>query len=97
MSNEMMTNVKIVEVTWMHALKVWWSITWRTLLYSFLGGFVVGFILGFIMGSMGVNPNTINGVCRIAGGIISIPIGIAVVKIVLGKKYSDFRIALIAE
>lgn len=92
-----LTNVKIVEINWMRALKVWWSIAWRSLLFSFLGGFVVGFILGFIMGMAGIDPKTIESTCRLAGAIISIPIGIAVVKIVLGKKFSDFRVALIAD
>ncbi|KPK41934.1 MAG: hypothetical protein AMJ78_04160 [Omnitrophica WOR_2 bacterium SM23_29] len=87
----------MVEVTWMHALKVWWSFTWRVLIYGFIGGFIIGLVLGFIMAMMGASPAAVNNACRIGGFIIGIPIGIAVVKIVLQKKYSDFRIALISE
>ena len=97
MVDEIVSNVNTVEVTWMHAIKVWWSFTWRMLAYGFIGGFIIGLFLGFIMAMMGANEVAINNACRIAGFIIGIPIGIAVVKIVLQKRYSDFRIALLSE
>lgn len=97
MVEEVKAGMKFVEVTWKRALKVWWSLMWRGLLFGFLGGAIVGFILGFIMGIARVDPNTIKAVCQIAGYIVSLLIGIAVTKIVLKKRYSDFRIALIEE
>jgi hypothetical protein len=92
-----MPHVKIVEVTWERAFKVWWSLMWRGMLFGFLGGFVISFVLGSVMTIAGLSPETIQGVCRIAGAIVGIPIGIAVTKIVLKKKYSDFKVALISE
>jgi len=97
MDEEIRTEVKFVEVTWKRALRVWWSFVWRGILFGFLGGAVVGFILGFIMGGLGVDSNTIRTVCQISGGVVGFPIGIVVTKIVLKKKYSDFRIALIGD
>lgn len=97
MTNEVKAEGKFVEVTWKRAFKVWWSLAWRGLLFGFLGGGVVGFILGFILGIARVNPNTIRLVGQIAGGIVGIPIGVAILRIVLRKRYSDFRIALIEE
>ena len=65
------------------------------MLFGFLAGAGVGFILGFIMGLAGVGQEAIKSVCTIAGYIVSIPVGIAVTKLVLNKRYSDFRIALV--
>lgn len=90
-----MAEVEFVEITWMRAVKVWWSLVWRGILFGFLGGAGIGFILGLIMGLIKADPQTIKTTCVIAGYIISIPIGIAVTKAVLKKRYSGFKIALI--
>ena len=92
-----MAEVKIVEVTWRRAFKVWWSFMWRATLFGFLGGVLIGFIIGVIMQIAGASTDTIKAVCQIAGMIISIPIGIAVIRIILKKEYPDFKVALIAE
>jgi ABC-type nitrate/sulfonate/bicarbonate transport system permease component len=91
-----MAEIEFVQITWMRAFKVWWSLLWRGLLFGFLGGGLVGFILGFFMGLVKANPETIKSVCTIAGYIVTIPIGIAVTKLVLRNRYSDFKIALIS-
>ena len=90
-----MSEVEFVQVTWLRAFKVWWSLLWRGLLSCFLGGGLVGFILGFFMGLAKVNPETIKSACTISGYIVSIPIGIAVTSLVLKNRYSDFKIVLI--
>jgi len=92
-----MSEIEFVQVTWMRAFKVWWSLLWRSLLFGFLAGAGVGLILGFIMGLAKVEPETIKAVCTIAGYIVSVPVGITVTKIVLKKHYSDFKIALITK
>jgi hypothetical protein len=89
--------MKLVEVTWKRVIKVWWSFIWRGTLFGFIGGFIVGFIIGLIAGVAGGDSNTIGRLAQIGGGIIGIPIGIVVMRIVLRKQYSDFRIALIAK
>lgn len=95
MIDEINTEVKFASVTWMRAIKVWWSLTWRILLFGFFGGFLIGLILGFILAIMRIDAKTITAICRIAGMVIGIPIGIFVIKIILKKEFSDFRIALI--
>ncbi|MBV8318129.1 MAG: hypothetical protein JOZ53_24560 [Planctomycetaceae bacterium] len=97
-----------VGITWGRATKVWWSLTWRWLLFSvitcvittFISGFVIGFVIGFIKGAAGVSVSnqTIETVSTVAvwtGVFTSIPVGIWVVRSVLRKSWSDFRIALV--
>jgi ABC-type dipeptide/oligopeptide/nickel transport system permease subunit len=85
-----------IEVTWGHALKVWWSFFWRAVIFCAVAGFVLGFIIGIIGGIAGADHQVITMLSGFAGVIISLPVAIWVVKIVLKKKYSNFRIALIA-
>jgi hypothetical protein len=85
-----------LEVTWGRAIKVWWSIMWRAVLFGFIAGLVAGFIVGFIGGMAGAATGTITTLSGIAGGIVAIPVGMWVIKVVLTKRYSDFRIALVA-
>ena len=33
-----------VEITWGRAIKVWWSLIWRGILYSAIAGFILAFI-----------------------------------------------------
>jgi hypothetical protein len=84
-----------LEVTWGRALKVWWSLAWRALLFGGIGGFIAGAIIGAIAGAMGVAPATIANLGSLAGFLISIPIGMWVVRNVLRKSWSDFEIVLV--
>jgi len=76
-----------VELNWERSLKVWWSLVWRGVLFGFIAGFIAGFIVGFLG-----FPN-LGG---LAGLVVGIPIGMWVVKLVLAKSFSDFRIALVS-
>jgi hypothetical protein len=87
-----------VEITWGRATKVWWSLTWRWLLFYVITGFISGFVIGFIKGAAVASNQTIETVRTVAnwtGVFISIPVGIWVVRSVLRKSWSDFRIALV--
>lgn len=92
-----MTEVEFIQVTWLRAFKVWWSLLWRGVLLIFLAAAGVGFFLGSLMQLMKFEQEIIKTVCIISGYIISIPVGIAVTKFVLTTHYSDFKIALIAK
>jgi hypothetical protein len=92
-----MTDTELVQVTWLRAFKVWWSLLWRGLLFSFLAAAGVGFVLGSFMELVKLEPEIIKTVCLIVGYIVSIPVGIAVTKSVLKNQYSDFRIGLLAK
>ena len=76
-----------VELNWERAIKVWWSLFWRGVLFGGIAGFIAGFIVGFLGA-----PN-LGG---LAGLVVGIPIGMWVVKIILAKSYSDFRLTLVS-
>ena len=75
-----------VDVSWGRAIKVWWSLVWRGLLF----GGIAGFIAGLIMALAGAGEHA-----GIAGGLSGIPVGVWVIKTVIGSEYSDFRIVLV--
>jgi hypothetical protein len=83
-----------IEVTWNHAALIWWSLFWRVTLFGMLAGFVVGLFAGMIAGALG-QPDSAEPWARIGGLIVSIPVGISVVKLVLTKQFRDYRIALV--
>ena len=41
-----------VEVTWMRATGIWWSLIWSTGLFGALAGALAGFFLGLVFGGM---------------------------------------------
>ena len=84
-----------VEITWGRATKVWWSLAWRGLLFGGITGGIFGFVIGLIMGAAGASMQTIGTVAYWTGVFIGIPVGIWVVRSVLRKSWSDFRIALV--
>jgi hypothetical protein len=84
-----------IEVSWGRATKVWWSLLWRALLFGVVAGGAVGFVIGFILGAVGTPAQVITTVTTWAGVLIGIPVGIWVVRTVLRKSWSDFRIALV--
>jgi len=84
-----------VTVTWGRAIKVWWSLLWRAILYSILAGLIVGIFVAIFGAILGIDSASSTGLSGIFGFLVGIPIGIWVIKIVLQKKYSDFRIALV--
>lgn len=86
-----------VEVTWKRALKVWWSLMWRGLLFGFLAGAALGMLTGVILAMAGATSETVMLVGRIEGVMVGVLVGIAVTKHVLGKRFSEFRIALVQE
>jgi ABC-type uncharacterized transport system permease subunit len=69
---------------------------WRAVLFGFIAGLVAGFIVGFIGGMAGADTRTITTLSGIAGLLVAIPVGMWVIKVVLTRKYSDFRIALVS-
>ena len=84
-----------IEVTWGRAIKVWWSLIWRAVLFGGLAGMVAGGVVGGILGAMGAPLQTISTVGGWLGILIGIPVGIWVVRSALRKSWSDFRIVLI--
>ncbi|MFH1578291.1 MAG: hypothetical protein ABIC18_04405 [Candidatus Omnitrophota bacterium] len=92
-----MPNIEFVQITWLRAFKVWWSLLWRGVVFGILAGGATGFILGIFMGLARVDSETIKSTCAVVAYIVSVPVGIMVTKFVLKNHYSDFRIALIKD
>ncbi len=78
-----------VEVTWGRATKVLWSIMWRGWLFSFI-------VVVFIMGAAAALSQRFAIVGKFVGVVVCIPVWIWVVRNVLQRSWSDFRIALLA-
>ncbi len=84
-----------IDVTWGRATKVWWSLAWRSLLLPGVAGFVVGFIIGIVGAIVGASPETVSAISFFAGVGVGVPMVIWIVKLILSKNYSDFRVALV--
>ena len=99
MTEEIKAGTKCVEVTYMRAFKVWWSLLWRSAMLTFLMVAVGGFTIGFILRIDLLAPaNTIKKIVfQALFFIIGLLVNIAIMRIVLKKRYSDFRVALIEE
>lgn len=88
-----------VDITWGRAIRVWWAYLWRSLIAIVLAGiagFVAGFIIGFVMGSLGIQPATIQVFATTAGLLIGLAFSIPPMKMILGKRFGDFRLVLVA-
>ncbi len=84
-----------IDVTWGRAAKVWWSLLWRSILFAGVAGFVVGVIVGIVGAIAGASREAVSVVSAFAGLGLGVPIGIWVVKLILSKNFSDFRVALV--
>lgn len=83
-----------LEVTWIRATKIWWSLVWRSIVFGSIAGFIAGFVVGSIADMMG-NDSLSSFYVQSAGMLIGVPVGILVVKIVLSKEFKDYRIVLL--
>ncbi len=87
-----------VEITWKRTMKVWWAYLWRNILAALcamLIGGIVGAIIGFIMGMLGASKESIQLIATSIGIVIGIGVSIIPIKLILGKDFGDFRLALI--
>ncbi|MBC3766049.1 hypothetical protein [Neptunicella marina] len=84
-----------IEVSWKIALRIWWSISWRTAVIILPTTFLVGAILGFGMAlfSIPIEPNKIY--LQLLGASISIVLSVWILKWVLGKSFNGYRIAIV--
>jgi hypothetical protein len=83
-----------LEVTFGRTVTVWWSLVWRTFVFSALLGAVLGFVGGIIVSVAG-HPELGGAVGALLGWLGSIPVTIAVLRIVLRKQFGDFAIKLV--
>jgi uncharacterized membrane protein len=86
-----------VELTLNRVVKVWWSLFWRGVLFGGGSGFLLGFIIGFGGALIGIPRQTGEALATLATFLVGVPIGILIIRTVLRKRFSDFRIALVAD
>ena len=84
-----------LEASWGRVLRVWWLMTWRSILGAIVIGGVAGGILGFVIGILQLPVEIIAVGGPILGAVIGLVWWVVVVRMALRKKYSDFRIALV--
>lgn len=86
-----------IEMTWKRTLPIWWAHLWRSIIAfvaSIVAGGMVGFVIGFTLGMMGASNDTIKVVCGFFGGAIGLAFSVVPMKMILGKKYGNYRLVL---
>lgn len=83
-----------LELTWNRTMRMWWLLFWRALVGAVILGFVLGFVVGVILAIVGYPQYIIliSSIVSYFGGLIW---SAFVLRMMLRKKYSDFRLALI--
>lgn len=85
--------------TWKIAVRVWWAITWRGFLLSMFPVFLltipVSVVFLMLERSAGVSPTVTGAMSQGVGMLIGFCVQVYVIKMILSKKFSDFRITIL--
>lgn len=77
------------------SMRIWWNITWKTMVFgipfSFVGGFLGAMISMIATGGNDPLVNTIGSVCS---WLAVIPIAILVIKSSLNENYGKYRVSI---
>ena len=84
-----------VEVKWIHAIQVWWSWLWRTMVLVLPISFLIGIVAGIIMVALDIDIQANTMFLQLVGGCVGIYFSIRVMKKILSKPFNGYRIALI--
>ncbi len=75
--------------------RIWWNITWKTMVFgipfSFVGGFF-GAMIGMI--ATGGNDPLVNTIGSVCSWLAVIPIAILVIKSSLNENYGKYRVSI---
>ena len=88
-----------LEATWNRAIRVWWSLAWRSIIAAIVAmvfGGVVGFIVGVVGAILQLPIQAIQSVAAVLGIVIGLPISVVPIKLILGKDYGEFRLVLLS-
>ena len=95
MSTGPIPNVDCLEPTWKRATTIWWAIAWR----GFVLWLAVAVVVSTILEATGMSVENPSHNTRILTGILvivpGIPTGIYVVKLILRKRFREFRICVV--
>jgi hypothetical protein len=86
-----------LEVTWEHAVSVWWLIIWRAIAGGLLIGAVLGVVVGVIGGMLDTPPIGGTWVSQLLSLVVGTAWMIVCVRWALQKRYAGFRIALLRQ
>jgi len=84
-----------IEVKWSHAIQIWWSWCWRTMVIVSPLSFLVGVAAGIIMTILNIDIEKNTLPLQVIGLCIGFYFSIRVLKMILGKSFNGYRIALI--
>ena len=87
--------MKEIQVTWIWAIKIWWSWCWRALAWTIPSAFLFGFLGGIVIAVVGVDLSEMIAWFQLVGICIGIFFGIFTLKTVLSKKFNGYRLAII--
>lgn len=83
-------------MTWRHICSVWWSFTWRNLVWVGVPLLAVSIPLGLFMGASNLSPRAALWISNGVGLVLWVPLSILAVQSVLDNPTRRFRIALVA-
>lgn len=84
-----------LSVTWLNALKIWWSWAWRATLPVLVTSFLMGFIAAAVMSKQGLNVENYIGYVQLLGMAVGVFFSVFAMKRILGKQFNGYRIALV--
>ena len=84
------------QIDYEKTLSIWWSMTWRVLIFSTILGFIFIFIGGFVAVLAGY-PEAGNTVGQLTGALVSVPVFIWALKVALSKKHKGYSVRLVRE
>lgn len=84
-----------VDVKWIHALQVWWSWLWRTMIWVLPISFMMGVLAGITFNMLGINIEENIIFIQLIGGVIGFYFSVKIMKNILSKRFNGYRIALI--
>ena len=84
-----------LEPTFERTLSIWWLLIWRGTICGALMGGMLGVVIGAVWYALQLSPENMQMVAKIAGGLVGLAWGFAVLRMALRKNYSGFRIALV--
>jgi hypothetical protein len=85
-----------LELTWRHAISVWWLIVWRGAIGAAVMGGAVGFLVAFLALLAGAPSLYVAYFNMAIGALIGVFWMIVVVRMALRKNYRGFHLALVA-
>ncbi len=85
----------VLEMTWRHATKIWWSMFWRIVVIVVAAGLALGPIIGLLLTSGNVEPETESLIYMAVQFPISMLATIWAIYMVFDKSFSTFRIVLV--